>query len=286
MLVAVVSDNRGLVAVQRPALLAHGLADQRVRGLHDAPRGRGRLRRRPRRCCTAPRPGRGCSRSSPRRWTLAKAMSRAYWSLRSPRECEGLQKAPRAPDLRRTTWRGLPPISRPSAVTMGEGSPHVLPPSSEKAFRPSDSPRSPPSPQLGFAERQAVDRQVQVAYLAGYVVAQPLLEARGHGRPSWRAGRPARGAEWVVWGERRDLNPRSPGPQPGALTELGHAHREGTSDSSTGAATRSNSLRRLELPLNWRHRHSGRRLGLHSVVLNSGNDAGGNVILQIGKHLL
>ena len=27
-----------------------------------------------------------------------------------------------------------------------------------------------------------------------------------------------------MWGERRDLNPRPPGPQPGALTRLSYAH--------------------------------------------------------------
>ena len=27
------------------------------------------------------------------------------------------------------------------------------------------------------------------------------------------------------WGGRRDLNPRPPGPQPGALTELSYGHR-------------------------------------------------------------
>ena len=44
------------------------------------------------------------------------------------------------------------------------------------------------------------------------------------------------------WGERGDLNPRPPGPQPGALTELSYAHH-GTDQSATGRPDRHNTVR-------------------------------------------
>ena len=45
------------------------------------------------------------------------------------------------------------------------------------------------------------------------------------------------------WGERGDLNPRPPGPQPGALTELSYAHH-GTRQSATSAvAGRHHAMR-------------------------------------------
>ena len=48
------------------------------------------------------------------------------------------------------------------------------------------------------------------------------LEARDGRRVYGRARTPG-----TEWGERGDLNPRPPGPQPGALTELSYAHHAG-----------------------------------------------------------
>ena len=56
------------------------------------------------------------------------------------------------------------------------------------------------------------------------------------------------------WGDRGDLNPRPPGPQPGALTELSYGHRDLVRIAGTPGRIRTSDqeLRRLLLcPLSY-----------------------------------
>jgi hypothetical protein len=55
-----------------------------------------------------------------------------------------------------------------------------------------------------------------------------LCEWQCDGRPPFD-GRPS-----PQWGDRGDLNPRPPGPQPGALTELSYDHHENIHHTTGG----------------------------------------------------
>ena len=67
------------------------------------------------------------------------------------------------------------------------------------------------------------------------------LEARRPGRVAADTDAARQPPGTSVWGDRGDLNPRPPGPQPGALTELSYAHH-GTRQSATAPFDRHNLL--------------------------------------------
>lgn len=65
-----------------------------------------------------------------------------------------------------------------------------------------------------------------------------------------------------IWGDRGDLNPRHPGPQPGALTELSYGHQGETSLETNNAASKLNSGKNFKAKdttasMPARSRHSG-----------------------------
>ncbi len=48
---------------------------------------------------------------------------------------------------------------------------------------------------------------------------------------------------FIIWGDRGDLNPRPPGPQPGALTRLSYGHRDQPNSSTPAKNRRTASAR-------------------------------------------